>query len=285
MNFRTEISVPRAPFEISHGDGIVMLGSCFTDEVGALLDRDGFMVTHNPMGPLYNPESVLRCLRDAVMGRRRDDYVIGPDAKVHCLSYATRFTADDEYALDSRVDEALDPFADFLYEQATTLIVTLGSAYVYYRADTGAPVGNCHKFPASFFKRERLSVDRTVDAIGEILSIIPETITKVIFTVSPIRHTADGLHANQLSKSTLLLAIDSIDDPRVTYFPAYETLLDDLRDYRFYADDLKHPTSMAADYIYEIFQTMFMTSAAMEHATGCRRAAAAAAHKTILTQQ
>ena len=143
MNFRTEISVPRAPFEISHGDGIVMLGSCFTDEVGALLDRDGFMVTHNPMGPLYNPESVLRCLRDAVMGRRRDDYVIGPDAKVHCLSYATRFTADDEYALDSRVDDALDPFADFLYEQATTLIVTLGSAYVYYRADTAAPVGNC----------------------------------------------------------------------------------------------------------------------------------------------
>ena len=260
MNFRTEISVPRAPFEISHGDGIVMLGSCSTDEVGALLDRDGFMVTHNPMGPLYNPESVLRCLRDAVMGRRRDDYVIGPDAKVHCLSYATRFTADDEYALDSRVDEALDPFADFLYEQATTLIVTLGSAYVYYRADTGAPVGNCHKFPASFFKRERLSVDRTADAIGEILSIIPETITKVIFTVSPIRHTADGLHANQLSKATLLLAIDSIDDPRVCYFPAYETLLDDLRDYRFYAADMKHPSDVAVEYIYELFSNTYFNS-------------------------
>ncbi len=283
MNFRTEISVPRAPFEISHGDGIVMLGSCFTDEVGALLDRDGFMVTHNPMGPLYNPESVLRCLRDAVMGRRRDDYVIGPDAKVHCLSYATRFTADDEYALDSRVDEALDPFADFLYEQATTLIVTLGSAYVYYRADTGAPVGNCHKFPASFFKRERLSVDRTVDAIGEILSIIPETITKVIFTVSPIRHTADGLHANQLSKSTLLLAIDSIDDPRVTYFPAYETLLDDLRDYRFYAADMKHPSDVAVEYIYELFSNTYFNSDTKAEAQRERRLWLSARHRPNVT--
>ncbi|MCM1317578.1 MAG: GSCFA domain-containing protein [Bacteroides sp.] len=283
MNFRTEISVPRAPFEISHGDGIVMLGSCFTDEVGALLDRDGFMVTHNPMGPLYNPESVLRCLRDAVMGRRRDDYVIGPDAKVHCLSYATRFTADDEYALDSRVDEALDPFADFLYEQATTLIVTLGSAYVYYRADNGAPVGNCHKFPASFFKRERLSVDRTVDAIGEILSIIPETITKVIFTVSPIRHTADGLHANQLSKATLLLAIDSIDDPRVTYFPAYETLLDDLRDYRFYAADMKHPSDVAVEYIYELFSNTYFNSDTKAEAQRERRLWLSARHRPNVT--
>ena len=283
MNFRTEISVPRAPFEITHGDGIVMLGSCFTDEVGALLDRDGFMVTHNPMGPLYNPESVLRCLRDAVMGRRRDDYVIGPDAKVHCLSYATRFTADDEYALDSRVNEALDPFVDFLYEQATTLIVTLGSAYVYYRADTGAPVGNCHKFPASFFKRERLSVERTADAIGEILSTIPENITKVIFTVSPIRHTADGLHANQLSKATLLLAIDSIDDPRVCYFPAYETLLDDLRDYRFYAADMKHPSDVAVEYIYELFSNTYFNSDTKAEAQRERRLWLSARHRPNVT--
>lgn len=279
MKFRTEICTPRAPFEISHGDGIVMLGSCFTDEVGELLDRDGFMVTHNPMGPLYNPESVLRCLRDAVMGRERNDYVIGPDAKVHCLSYATRFTADDEYELDGRINAALDPFVDFLYEQATTLIVTLGSAFVYYRSDTGAAVGNCHKFPASFFKRMRLSTERTADCIAEILSIIPENITKVIFTVSPIRHTADGLHANQLSKATLMLAVDGVDDPRACYFPAYEALVDDLRDYRFYAADMKHPSDVAVEYIYELFSNTFFNSDTKAEAQRERRLRLGALHR------
>jgi len=279
VNFRTEINIPKAPFEISHGDGIVMLGSCFTDEVGKLLDRDGFMVTHNPMGPLYNPESVLRCLRDAVMGRERDDYVIGPDAKVHCLSYATRFTADDEYELDNRINAALDPFVDFLYEQATTLIVTLGSAFVYRRADNGTTVGNCHKFPASFFKRERITVDRATDAIAEMLSIIPENISKVIFTVSPIRHTADGLHANQLSKATLMLAIDGIDDPRACYFPAYETLLDDLRDYRFYAADMKHPSDVAVEYIYDLFSNTFFNSDTKAEAQRERRLRLSAQHR------
>ena len=127
------------------------------------------------------------------------------------------------------------------------------------------------------------SADRTADAIGEILSIIPETITKVIFTVSPIRHTADGLHANQLSKSTLLLAIDSIDDPRVTYFPAYETLLDDLRDYRFYAADMKHPSDVAVEYIYELFSNTYFNSDTKAEAQRERRLWLSARHRPNVT--
>ena len=151
-------------------------------------------------------------------------------------------------------------------QEATVVIVTFGTAWVYEMKGEGLPVtgygvvGNCHKLPESCFNRRRLSVEEIVAAWKPILAQYPDK--KWLFTVSPIRHIRDGLHENQLSKATLQLALEAISDQCsvVSYFPSYEMMLDELRDYRFYADDLVHPSSLAVNYIWERFVECFCTN-------------------------
>ena len=167
-------------------------------------------------------------------------------------------------------------------ENLHTLIVTFGSAFVFERG--GTVVGNCHKFPAKEFDRRRVDVDEIVTVWAELIDSLPDKV-RIIFTVSPIRHLADGLHGNQLSKATLLLAIDrlrSLYPDKTLYFPSYEIMLDYLRDYRFYAADMKHPSDVAADYIYEIFCGSYMTTATRDEALECRRRYRASQHRQIL---
>ena len=159
------------------------------------------------------------------------------------------------------------------------VFITLGTAYVFERADNGEVVGNCHKFPASFFKRRRLSLAEATSAITDIRTILESVAEAVIFTVSPIRHTSDGLHGNNLSKATLLLACDAAG---VDYFPAYEALIDDLRDYRFYAADMKHPAPGPGDYIYELFSDTYFDAETLDRARQCRRDFMASRHRPIL---
>ncbi len=287
MKFRTEIEPMRLREpSIGPDDGIVMLGSCFTDEVGERLAFDGFRVTHNPMGPLYNPMSILHWLDRASMRQpyTQADLTLGPDGLWHCLDFATRYTDADPDALLHRLNADIEALADKLAE-AKTVIITLGSAFVYTLQSTGRTVGNCHKFPASCFSRERLHPNICALALCGMLQRIPLTATNIIFTVSPVRHTADGLHGNQLSKATLLLALDEAmrtGDQRVTYFPAYEILNDDLRDYRFYAADLKHPSPMAVEYIYDHFSARYFTPATRAIALQRRQQSKRDAHRPIL---
>lgn len=287
MKFRTEIEIPaHQPINIEHGSGIVMLGSCFTDNIGEQLEKDGFDVTHNPMGTLYNPASISQAISLAMNTDKRELKIRQDAAGLwHCLDFATKYTDSDKNALMTKVNADLDSMAEKI-RACHTLIITLGTAYVFKITDdtfgNDMIVGNCHKFPASDFKRVLLSVNEVEAYLSELISLIPMD-KNIIFTVSPIRHTADTLHGNQLSKATLQLGIDNLRTHRdIIYFPSYEILLDDLRDYRFYADDLKHPSSMAVEYIYEKFKSYYMTGKTIEKALACRKESKRMAHNPIL---
>lgn len=256
---------------ISHSDKIIMLGSCFTDNVGAELERDGFEVMHNPMGPLYNPSSLCNAISrfdGAAVAYTPGDLVKGDDGKWHCLDFASAYSDADADKLLVRLASDIDRVSQF-FAQATVAIITFGTSMVWRRADNGATVGNCHKLPDSFFKHQRMTLSEIASSIDIISSLLGGK--KVIYTVSPVRYVGDGLHANQLSKASLLLGVDhatASDGSPLEYFPAYEIVNDDLRDYRFYAPDMKHPSDVAVQYIYEKFKQTYFDKATVDE---CKR--------------
>ncbi len=270
MNFRTEIQIPASKQKISHDQKIVMLGSCFTDNIGAALERDGFSVIHNPMGPLYNPLSLLTAIQRACGSQSytKNDLVQDVSGTWHCLDFASRYSHADGSALLSKVNKNLEELGQALH-QAQWTIITLGTAwhFLYEHNQKRQVAGNCHKLPASMFERRCMTVPEIADTISSILSVLGHN--NIVFTVSPIRHLADGAHGNQLSKASLLLGLNQaiqVATATPQYFPAYEIMMDDLRDYRFYASDMNHPSDTAIEYIYEKFSDCYFTPATKERA-------------------
>ncbi|MBD5233167.1 MAG: GSCFA domain-containing protein [Bacteroidales bacterium] len=286
MRFRTEIESIRPGFNLGFDRPVLLLGSCFTDEIGARLENDGFDVMRNPFGALYNPASIANCISRAAADA---PYTVGDlnegPRGMHCLDYATRFSGADADILLADINAVRSSLADFLGRKPV-VIITLGSAFVFRLAGTNRIVGNCHKFDASCFERERLTVDEIENILLKIVDTLRAAgVENIIFTVSPIRHLADGLHGNELSKASLLLAVDAAVErvgEGVFYFPSYEIMLDDLRDYRFYAQDMKHPSDTAVDYIYEKFAEAFFTKETLKKALDNRRASRSANHRQIL---
>ncbi|MDE7388066.1 MAG: GSCFA domain-containing protein [Muribaculaceae bacterium] len=276
MKFRTELTVePSAP--LTHADLLLMLGSCFTDEVGARLQADGFRAEVNPSGTLYNPLSVARTVEMLECGREyvAEDFFEN-QGLWRSFDHHSSLASADLSAAVARVNAAMNRGADALRE-ASCVIVTFGTAWVFTLPD-GTVVCNCHKLPAARFVRRRLSVDEIVDAWRPILRRYADR--RFIFTISPIRHIADGLHGNQLSKATLLLAVDRLcEEFGAEYFPAYEALMDDLRDYRFYAADMKHPSDIAVDYVYDLFAAAHFSADTLREALACRKAHRASMHR------
>lgn len=264
MKFRTEIEPLRCrPIEAD--DTIVLLGSCFADNMGAKLEQHGFDVVRNPLGPLFNPMSVAAAIERALNNRRFDSSDLTErDGMWHALDAAARYCSDDADALTAALNRDFSSLSKAL-DGPCTLFVTLGTAYVYRLIETNRVVANCHKFPSSDFARERLSIESITETWKPLLERLDKKEIRVVFTISPVRHVADGLHANNVSKSTLMLAVDSLGRE---YFPAYEIVCDDLRDYRFYATDLKHPSDAAVDYIYEKFAEAYFSPATKETARG-----------------
>lgn len=262
LKFRTEVNVGSGETKISHGSRIVTLGSCFSDEIGSRLERNLFNIAVNPVGTLYNPMSIAIALDRLMSGHRyTQSELVCRDGVWHSFEHHSRFSSTDAGMCLDRINDAATAAREALMK-CTHLIVTFGTAYVYTR--DGRVVANCHKFPAAEFVRSRMSVDDILSAWLPLLSKLKafNPALRLIYTISPIRHLADGAHGNQLSKATLQLATDAII--RATagyseYFPAYELVLDDLRDYRFYASDLVHPSDMAVEYIYDKFADMFFT--------------------------
>ncbi|MGM9796262.1 MAG: GSCFA domain-containing protein [Parabacteroides sp.] len=263
MELITSIQIPKPPFGISYADRMVLMGSCFAENIGERLESDKFRVDNNPFGTLYNPASIAEGLRRLL---RPTPFTVADlfahAGSYHNFAYHSRFSATTEEETLRQMNDRLLSSAEQLRE-ASRLILTWGTAYVYRLKSDGRIVANCHKLPEQHFVRERLSVEAIVDEwrvlLTELWSQCPHL--KLICTVSPIRHWKDGAHANQLSKATLLLALGALRaefPDRISYFPAYEILLDELRDYRFYADDMLHPSSLAVDYIADRFaQTYF----------------------------
>jgi hypothetical protein len=250
----TSVDIKPSGSKIGYNDKILLLGSCFADNIGEKFTEHYFQATINPYGTLYNPASIAR----AVGGFRGEIVEWGGlwHSTMHhgCLSGAEKDIVEANcQAAEKLLQEAV--------READVVVVTFGTAWVYEM--DGEVVANCHKMPANRFLRRCLTVEEIVELWEPIIMRMPDK--HWIFTVSPIRHVKDGLHANQISKAILLQAIDSLisslslQASKLDYFPSYEIMMDELRDYRFYAEDLVHPSKMAVDYIWERFVDTYMT--------------------------
>ena len=257
MKLTTPVDIRPSSLGIGYDTPVLLLGSCFTDEIGAKLRAAGFDLLCNPFGTLYNPLSIAACLQRAVdnLPMQADELVMY-DGLWHSWLHHSRFSHVDKEQCLSRCNEAIRQTHEFL-EREPLLIVTFGTAWVFER--DGSVVANCHKVPQREFERRRLAVQEIVEVWQ---SLSARLACPTIFTVSPIRHLADGAHGNQLSKSTLLLAVDSLveSNQQAYYFDSYELLMDPLRDYRFYARDMCHPSDVAVDIVWECFQEAYMSA-------------------------
>lgn len=254
MKLQTEISINPLEQTIHYGDGLLFLGSCFADEVGSLCRGLGFDALVNPFGVLYNPVSVANAVHRMANGRPFvHEEVIRTGEEFYCtFSHNTTFWQPTESALLEEVNAGLMSAHEH-FNAARWVIVSLGTSWVYRSSETQEVVANCHKLPASQFDRICLSVPASVAVLSGLAKMYPDK--QFVFTVSPLRHIKDGLHGNQLSKAALLLAVDEVCKTfgNAHYFPAYEIMLDELRDYRFYREDMVHPTEQAVRHIWERF--------------------------------
>ena len=255
MKFRTEIRVAPLGTEIGYADGVLFFGSCFADEMCRRMAALKFRAEGNPTGPLFNPASVAALLHRAAAAAPVAADELRQDADGWWFHYDanTLLSDPDRETVLGRCNEALGRLRTLL-PAARCAVVTFGTAWVYRLRETGRIVANCHKQPQSLFERERLGVGEIVEEWSQLLAG-PLAGKEVIFTVSPVRHLGDGAEGNSLSKATLRVAVGELTErfDRAHYFPAYEILTDDLRDYRFYADDLVHPSPQAVDYVWERF--------------------------------
>jgi lysophospholipase L1-like esterase len=218
MEFRTKIETGKAEFQIGACEEVLLVGSCFAGEIGQRFKDNGFPTTVNPYGTMYNPASILHTLE--------------------------------------RLFKSPSPFGEGL--GVRYVFLTLGTNHVYRLKDTGEIVDNCEKRPATLFQEEELTIDACAEYLQKAVELLKahQPDVQVVFTVSPIRYRKYGYHESQLSKATLLLAIDKLlhqtsDIRHLSYFPAYEILMDELRDYRFYASDMLHPSEQAVEYVWE----------------------------------
>lgn len=263
MNLQTKITVAALDFLIDYNSRLMMLGSCFAENMGSKFSYYKFDVDVNPCGIIYNPLSVANVLRLIVEGKqfeKSDLRQVG--GKWVSLYHHGAFSSTDPDECLRRINDRLTKATGEL-RTLDLLVITWGTAWVYRYTRENIVVSNCHKIPSQEFERSRLSVEDIVKEylvlIGRLREINPGL--RILFTVSPIRHWKDGAHGNQLSKATLLLAIDRLREElqHVYYFPAYEIVLDELRDYRFYADDMLHMSGFTVDYIWERFLYSFIS--------------------------
>lgn len=268
MQFTTSVGLPAGRLEISHKNRIMLIGSCFAGNIGAKLFDMKFHIETNPFGVQYNPLSITTVLERVADGTpfgSASPELFEHGGKWHSMLHHSDFSRNSKEELIENINSRLE-VAHKAFTECDTLIITLGTAYAYLRKSDNSIVGNCHKLPGSMFTRKLLGVDEIVSCMAALLRRCfgehPDM--RVIFTVSPIRHLKDGAHDNQKSKSTLMLAIDSLESmfpDNVSYFPAYEIMLDELRDYRFYADDMLHPSPVAVEYIWQCFCNSYFSDA------------------------
>ena len=273
MNLFTSVEIGKMKSLLGYSDQLLLMGSCFVSEIGLRLQDAKFNCQVNPFGVLYNPMSIATSLRMLLENSfpTRENF-FSHEGLWHSYLFHGDFSAPTLESLQENIHRSLDACHDVL-KQISCLFITFGSAYVYELKETGQVVANCHKLPEKQFNRRRLSQQEIVHTYTDLLQAIWQVnpACRVLFTVSPIRHIRDGLHANQLSKATLLLAIDELlkdrnPECRIHYFPAYEIVLDELRDYRYFDEKMTHPTSVAVDVVWERFQHATMHPAVRQQA-------------------
>ena len=261
--FRTVVDLPQWPFRMFPADGFVFLGSCFAQHVGSRFADYGMQATVNPLGVLYNPLSIERVIMQTAQPCV-EPYIFQHEGLFRCWLAGTQYFADTAEDCAAQIRETLSGLKDGI-ENARYVFITLGTNVVYRHKQLDAVVCNCHRVPQQAFVEERISLHECTESLLRTVKSLLEINTdiRLIFTVSPYRYAKYGYHGSQLSKSVLLLAVESVCEslPDVChYFPSYEILLDELRDYRFYAEDMHHPSAQAIDYIWSrLAQCAFST--------------------------
>ena len=257
MKWHTELIPEKLNNPISYKDKIMALGSCFVENIGQKLTDLKYKVQVNPFGIQYNPISIANSLNRLMAGNiLESSELFNHEGLWHSFMHHSDYSNIDKEICLEHINREFEKARVHL-QNAESLMITLGTAWVYEYSLNKMIVNNCHKLPASNFKRYRLEVDEIVSQLSntfmELIKFNPNL--RILITVSPIRHLKDGFHENQISKSSLLLAVEKLreDFKHVQYFPSYEIMMDDLRDYRFYKSDMVHPNEMAIDYIWEKF--------------------------------
>lgn len=284
MNLTTSVEIIPSERKIHPEDGITLLGSCFADGMAARMEASGLKVCANPFGTLYNPESIasaLERLESAKPFSEEDCTPMGAGAgKICSFSHHTSFARESAAEFLENANAALAE-ASLRWKESRWLIVTFGTAMVWRLRENGRTVANCLKRPSAEFSHEMLTTAEISAAIRRITALAGER--TVIFTVSPVRHPGEGMHANSVSKARLITGLDEVlSENSALYFPAFEIVLDELRDYRFFADDMRHPSKLASDYVWERFCDCFMLAEDKEKARLNAKRALQGLHRPIL---
>ena len=287
MSFFTEIKIPEFPWKMDYSKSMMFFGSCFSENIGQKLLDLKFNVDLNPFGILYNPVSIANSLKMLLEKRIFTEADLFYDQGLYNSFYHhSRFSDVDQETVLKMINDRITISSDFLLK-TDFLIITFGTSWVYELKKTGQIVSNCHKVPAAEFKHYRLGVYEITEAYRELLEELwrfnPNL--KVVFTVSPIRHWKDGAVENQVSKATLLLAIDRLlngfGNSNCRYFPSYELMMDELRDYRFYAEDMLHISPVATDYIFDRFSKAIISNESMNVAKDVVKILKAVLHRPV----
>ena len=268
MELRTTFEIEPAGFRLDYSTPVMFIGSCFASEIGNRMKEGKMDVLINPSGTVYNPVSIAKTL-DFVMENRvfSKENLSFSNGKYFSFLHYTDFNSEDPLTVLERINRSVAEAHTFL-KNASCLFITFGTSRIYRFTESREIVSNCHKLPEKLFTKEIL----TPEAITVLWQGLLDRLAafnpglKVIFTISPVRHWKDGAHGNQVSKSILFMATESLrsHSSKPGYFPAFELLMDDLRDYRYYADDMLHPSSIAIDYIWKAFSDYCMEPSSIQ---------------------
>ncbi len=262
MNFRTQISIAKTDVPIDYDSGIYAIGSCFVENMAEKFHYFKLKNLSNPFGVLFHPKAIEKILAKSL---RKETFtqndVFFHNELWHSFDVHSRFSSTDQTKLLGELNQALIQSQQALHK-ATHIIITLGTAWVYRNVSSQNLVANCHKVSQQEFVKELLPIDEIAKSLGNVISLF--STKKIIFTISPVRHTKDGFFENNLSKSHLFAGLNQVlTDPNVSYFPSYEIVMDELRDYRFFESDMIHPNAIAIDYIWQRFSEHYLSEEAL----------------------
>jgi len=282
MEFHLNFSIPKSTVELKHGDKIALIGSCFSDSMSKQFTKSGFQVASNPFGTLFHPTAMASCLQDVLNDKEHVD-VLQRNDLFFSWDSAESVYAKTEQEITDLVIAKRKAFKEYL-KSAKLIVITFGTSWGYHHKELDKTVGNNHKMPASLFKRRLMEVDPETNKwqyiVKRLKGLNPEL--EVVFTVSPVRHVKDGLVDNNRSKARLIELVHSVlEDAEAEYFPSYEIVMDELRDYRFFKECKVHPTDQAVKYVWNRFEETYFNEETQELAKKVRNLHSAFDHRSI----
>lgn len=260
MKFSTPVRLTKSLAPIDYDAYTVFIGSCFAENISKKFDYHKLKNTANPFGVLFHPLAVEKIIQKSVQQIEftADDLLLSNELWCSLDAHSALSSTDKNQLLEN-LNQKLDHTHKALHK-ATHICITLGTSWVYRYLQTHQVVANCHKIPQREFSKELLSVDAIKESLNRIIQMLPRK--EIIFTISPVRHIKDGFFENNLSKAHLFTALHQVLGNKVSYFPAYEIVLDELRDYRYFAADMLHPNQIAIDYVWERFSENYLSAEA-----------------------